>query len=195
MSDNIVMYDSDEAAQYRTGLSGWVSRDGHFFGDGPQAEEAARYDGCTHRTCEQCGEPSRKGFTWCEACREKRDIERYAAMPRAAWDGVAMIYSEWADCYFDSPWEAEEYLGVLDSPATVGDLRLVICEPVYCPELSLDDFHDDLPEDGDPPDELVAAIEAFNAATRGLLMSWRPGSFALDLGDSPATGGVGNGQD
>lgn len=43
MSEQIVMRDSPEAAQYRTDLKGWVSRDGFYFGDGPQGERTARY--------------------------------------------------------------------------------------------------------------------------------------------------------
>lgn len=36
MENKIVMRDSPEAAQYRTDLKGWVSRDGFYFGDRPQ---------------------------------------------------------------------------------------------------------------------------------------------------------------
>ena len=48
MNEQIVMRDSPESAQYRTDLKGWVSRDGFYFGDGPQGERTARYAGCTH---------------------------------------------------------------------------------------------------------------------------------------------------
>ena len=65
----VIMFDSDEAAQYKTNLSGWVSRDNHFFGED---EHMARYVGCTHRKCEDCGEPTEKGWLVCDNCREKR---------------------------------------------------------------------------------------------------------------------------
>ena len=35
MNEQIVMRDSPEAAQYRTDLKGWVSRNGYDYGDGP----------------------------------------------------------------------------------------------------------------------------------------------------------------
>jgi hypothetical protein len=36
MSREIIEFDSDEAARYVTNLSGWVSRDGIFFGKEPE---------------------------------------------------------------------------------------------------------------------------------------------------------------
>ena len=59
-TEKIVMYDSPEAATYRTDIKGWVSRDGHFYGDnGPSAEHGARWSGCTHMNC-KCGTSMRK---------------------------------------------------------------------------------------------------------------------------------------
>ena len=59
MSGNeMILNTSDEAAHFVTGLSGWVSRHGHFYGND---ERLARYDGCTHTVCE-CGKPCEKGW-------------------------------------------------------------------------------------------------------------------------------------
>lgn len=50
--EKIIMYDTPAAAMYRTGIEGWVSSDGHFFGKGERAEHLARYSGSTHHKCE-----------------------------------------------------------------------------------------------------------------------------------------------
>jgi len=75
----MVMFNSDQAAQFRTNLSGWVSRNGRYFGND---ERAARYDGCTHTICEDCGNPVDRGYLICQECREKRDKSKYDAMPK-----------------------------------------------------------------------------------------------------------------
>ena len=45
MSNEIVMIDSTEAAQYLTDIKGWVSRRGRYFGNEPNSEEIARLEG------------------------------------------------------------------------------------------------------------------------------------------------------
>ena len=57
--EKTILFTSDEAAKYTDGISGWVSRDGFFWG---KDERAARYHGCTHVLCEDCGNPARSGF-------------------------------------------------------------------------------------------------------------------------------------
>jgi len=69
----IIMFDSNEAANFQTGLSGWVSRQGHYWGND---ERAARYDGCTHTHCEDCREPVDRGRLICLPCHEIRQIKR-----------------------------------------------------------------------------------------------------------------------
>ena len=180
MENKIVMRDSPEAAQYRTDLKGWVSRDGFYFGDGPQGERTARYSGCTHVPCDRCGAPTPRGYTQCRDCRELTYIAKYEAMPRAEWDGEAMLYSEARDQYYSTPDDAAEDL---EDDQTLADLRLVICEPNYVRQIESDYCCDELPEDGDVPDEVMDAIEAFNAAVAGIVLSWSPGKTALALPD------------
>ena len=182
MSDQnqIVMRDSPGAAQYRTDLTGWVSRDGFYFGDGPQGEIAARYAGCTHVPCDRCGAPTPRGYTQCRCCRDLTYIAKYAAMPRAEWDGKALLYSEARDQYYSTPGEAADEL---EEDQTLADLRLVICEPNHVRQIEPDYCCDDLPEDGDVPDEVYEAIEAFNKAVAGIVLSWSPGKTALALTD------------
>ncbi|MBK9427259.1 MAG: hypothetical protein IPN63_07695 [Gammaproteobacteria bacterium] len=179
MNEKIIMSDSPEAAQFRTDIKGWVSRDGRFFGDGPSAEADARYHSCTHRPCRECGAPTIKRYIKCDACRELADLASYQAMPRAEWDGKAMLYSETTDRFYSDLGEAEDHLDEMEERCTLADLRLVICEPVYVTPLESDYCIDDLPEDGELPDAVWEAMQAFNAAVAGIVLSWAPGKYAL----------------
>ena len=81
----IILYDSDEAAKFVTGISGWVDRRGVFFGDSHDSEDVARYSGCTHRCC-SCGNVMEKYHTKCAVCREREATERYKKREKKDWD-------------------------------------------------------------------------------------------------------------
>lgn len=171
-TEKVILRDSPEAAQPVT-VTAWKSSTGRLFFD----EWSARYDGSTHSLCEDCGEPSEKPYTVCDSCRDLREEAKYEALPRAEWDGKAMLYSETKERYYSAPEYAEDDL---EEGQTLADLRLVICEPNYARRLEPDDFADDLPEDGDTPDWLYEAINAFNQAIeKGEPLSWSPGKVAL----------------
>ncbi len=171
----VIMFDSDEAAHLQTGISGWVSRHGLFMGND---ERAARYDGCTHRRCEDCGKPCEKSWLVCAECREKRDIARYNAMPKEEWDEKGMLYSAAANKYFSDWGEAEDSLE--DDGGTIESLMLIICEPEYLPLLDPSDYGcDSLAEDGELPDAVIQAIEDFNKVIKKTgAVSWLPGKKA-----------------
>ena len=122
--------------------------------------------------------PTPKGYTQCRGCRDLTYIAEYESMPRAEWDGKAMLYSEARDQYYITPDDAAEDL---EEDQTLADLRLVICEPNYVRQLEPDYFCDDLPEDGDVPDDVAEAMEAFNKAVAGIVLSWSPGKKALAM--------------
>ena len=169
----IIMYDSPEAAKPHT-MSGWLSRNGYFYSD----EYVARYNGCTHRPCLECGEPAEKHNCHCKACRNKLDIKRHKARKRKPWDGKAMIYSEALDRYYSDPADALEDA----EEEGIDEPMLRICEPEYARPIENDYFQDQLPEDEDDlPCEVVEAMDAFNAAIKGVILSWVPGGFALDF--------------
>lgn len=171
----VIMFNSDEAAQYKTGLSGWVSSNGHYWGND---ERAARYDGCTHRACEDCGEPTEKGWLVCNKCREIRDEKRYQAMPKEVWNGKGMLYSDFANKYFQDWDEVEGYCE--DEELTMEKLRLIICEPQSLPLLAYDYGCDELPEDGELPDNVIKAIDDFNKVIKDTgAVSWIPGKKAV----------------
>lgn len=185
-TDKIILPDSPEAATYRTDIRGWVARDGKFYGDGKTAEELARWAGCTHAPCDRCGTPTPKGYTRCDACRTMDAIKRYEAMPRAEWDGEAPLYSQLTGDFYDDLIEAEEAAEEMEEPPTLADMRLVICEPVHVRRLDIADVLDGLtPDDGDLPADINAAIQAavdtYNAAVAGFILSWEPGKTALKL--------------
>lgn len=173
----VILNTSPEAAQFVENISGWVSRTGLFFG---KDERAARYAGCTHVACEDCGEPTDKGRTVCDECREKRLAARYEVRERAVWDEKGMLYSEVADRFFQSWDEVADYMEE-ENERTLDpvSLRLVICEPVYLSPVDEDRWSDDLPEDGELPDEVARALEELNEALRAAgPVSWMPGKKA-----------------
>jgi hypothetical protein len=126
MDNKIVMFNSEESAQFKTGISGWVSRNGRFYGND---ERTARYDGCTHVACADCGNPAERGWLICKDCRQKRDIKKYQSMPKEEWNEEGCIYSDSHDQYFWSWDEVDDYCE--DEEIKVEELRLTICVPQF----------------------------------------------------------------
>ena len=179
--EKVVMAESDEAATYRTGLSGWVSRDGCYWGED---ERMARWDGSTHHKCPECGGLVERGRIDCHACYEKRRSEAYDAMPKQEWDGKAPLVLFDTETYF---WDED---GVRDYCDDEGlkpeDLKLVMCVPIYAALLDVDHWGDDLPgDDGEPPDWLVDAVDKLNATIRekNEPLSWVQGKIAVIVSD------------
>lgn len=184
--DEIILIDDDRAAHYGTDISGWVSRDGIFYGDGPSGEQVARYSGCTHIPCSQCGTATPKGYTRCDACRERAEIERYEAMPEEDWDGRAMLYSQLTDRFYDGIDEAEYDADEMEGQPSLSDMRLVICRPVYAHPLETDYFAVDMMDEAASlPAQIEEAMDAFNAAIAGVILSWEPGRTRLRDADAP----------
>jgi hypothetical protein len=91
-----------------------------------------------------------------------------------------MLFSDSHDEYFNDLDEAEDFAE--DHEETLADLRLIICEPNRLREVDAEHWIDDLPEDGELPDEVLTAIDALNEVIRAAgPCSWSPGKFALDL--------------
>ncbi len=147
-----------DAAQLRT-VTGWVSRQGHFYGDN---ERTARWDGCTHIVCD-CGVATPKGYTKCESCRRKADDARYQAFPLVDWDGNMFCTFD-DDRFFSDEDDFLDYCARDDiDPA---DVQLVACESQGLSEVEPDYWSDQLPEDGELPGALQDALDVFNAAVR-----------------------------
>lgn len=172
----IILDTSDEAASIQT-VTGWVSRTGRFWG---ADERMARYDGSTHKTCD-CGEVVDQK-SYCSKCRRGRELAKYAAMPRAPWDGASMLYSDTKDRYFMDMSEVEDHCS--DNEITIGELRIILCEPTYASQICASEHYcDDLPEDGDVPSDISSAFEALNKVISECKtpLSWSPGKYALEL--------------
>lgn len=165
--------ESEEAAKFVTGLSGWMDREGRFWGND---ENMARYSGSTHKHCDCGAVIDRRSY--CEACARSRDIEKYQSAKKLEWDHKTPLYSQIHDEYiFDT-----DDLANLMEEAEVTDpeeLELFVCKPNYLSEIESDHWADDLPEDGELPSEVEAALEVLNAVIRKAEpVSWSPGKFA-----------------
>jgi hypothetical protein len=180
MSDaKVVHYDSPEAAK-RVTVTGWVSSTGFFYGE---KEDMARWAGCTHVACKQCGAPTEKMWLSCESCRSKNDVDRYNALKKEKWDGATPLYSDSHDKYFFDFDELVDFIRDLlaeDESITVDDLRLKLCKPNKPRLIDSSYFSDDMPDDlDDLPKAIEGAIEAFNAVMRAQPpLSWSPDNIA-----------------
>ena len=174
-----INYNDPSAARFVENIKGWVDINNRFFGDNKDSEHMARYSSCTHRKCE-CGEIMSKGYTICEKCRAKKELERYNVLPFKAWDYKEPVYSYYADQYFFSTDDLIDYLE--DNEVDSRDLRLVICEPSYFSELDYDQWEDIMPENSDEfPEQLQKAVEAFNEAISKLPpASYYPGKIRTE---------------
>jgi hypothetical protein len=172
----IILDTDQEAARFVENISGWVSRDGLFFGKKKDAEKIARYQGCTHRACRDCGAPTPKHFIVCAKCRDRLSDERYEKREKEEWDEKGMLFSEVADRYFDSWDDVADYLeDYNDQTGGALALRLLICEPEYLRQVD-DYWEDQLCEGGKLPDEVREALDVLNETIRKQEpVSWFPG--------------------
>lgn len=183
----VIMYDSDEAAQPVDPPGLWRSSRGNLF----ISEHSARYDGSTHTRC-VCGEAKEKHYTACEACRSRIKLVQYLALPFQEWDGETPLYDDASDQYFfseDSLLDWLEDVNADDEERNPADLRLLICEPQYAPEIEVDDLWSDyLDTEGDASVKdidpvLWGMIEGVNKYIREkkVLLSWIAGSVRTAL--------------
>ena len=177
MNDKIILPDSPEAATFRTDIKGWVSRDGRFFGYGPDAEKLARLAGCTHRGCPGCTLPTPRGRTYCEPCRETLAVNRYRARETIHWSEETPVYSEVADEFFSDKSELADYCD--EHQCTPESLRLLVCRQVALSEVDENYWLDDLPDGTLLPREVSRALEALNATLRNATgLGFEPTKYA-----------------
>lgn len=170
-----IEYDSPEAAKFVTGIEGWVDRHGRFWG---KDERMARWSGCTHKPCEECGASASKSYVVCDECREKRAVERYKKLERREWNLRDPLYSEGHDQWFYDDESIWDY--IVEHGCTLESLRLVTAKPQYLREIDIDYFVDELPEDEENlPDEVQDAINTLNNVIRKTPpVSWVPDKYA-----------------
>lgn len=171
-----ILYDSPEAATYKTDIKGWVSRDGHFLGED---EHMARYMGCTHKKCE-CGKIIIKN-SYCSPCYAKRQREEWLKMPIGTWDeaGGQMIAVHDGDSYFSDREEFFEWCQ--DQGVEPGEVMLVLCEPQHLSEVTSEFWCDELCEDQELPAEIQDKLNELNKAIENYKkpISWTHGKQRL----------------
>lgn len=179
MKSEKVMYDSGDAATYRTNIKGWVDNTGLYFGDREDSEHSARYSGCSHRACD-CGEEMEKFYTKCPKCRAAREVERYNKKEKKEWNGQDLLYSEAHECYINDLDALHDLIVESESPES--ELRLVICDPTYLDQIDTDTWTDVMPEDwqdDDLPPKVLEALNNLNAVIeKAPHVSWFPGKYA-----------------
>jgi hypothetical protein len=173
----MILNTSDEAAHFVTNLSGWVSRNGIFWG---KDERMARYDGCTHVVCE-CGKPTEKGWIKCKDCRNKIDDDLFASYEKKEWDEETPLTLFRGDEYFFDRESLEEFCE--EHETTPDKLQLVLCKPNYARQIA-SDFYDDLPEDQSLEDVAPGLAEKISEVNRYIyenkpILSWSPSNIAI----------------
>lgn len=169
--EKIIMYDSPEAAVYKTGLEGWVSSTGRFWG---KDEHMARWEGCTHTTC-PCGKIIKnRTYTICEDCRHKKASERYNSMPFREYMGEPVVTWD-GDTYFFE----EDDLAFYCEENELTEIDLLFCEPIMWSDVKEDYWGDDMPENVDEiPEELQKALDNLNKVVKSLPpCSYEPGKI------------------
>lgn len=177
--EKIIMDSSEEAAEFVT-VKLWKSRNGNLYSH----EDAARYDGCTHRACETCGEPAPKHYLLCDSCRHKKDFERWQERQYIEWADNTPIYSQTQDKYFKDYQELRDYLE--DNETLMFDIaesfQLVSCQPIYLNQINEDYFSDELAEDQELPSSILKELYALNLAIRHEPpVSYCPGKYRIML--------------
>lgn len=176
-NETIILPESDEAAKYVTNISGWIDRNGLFFGDN---EKAARYSGCTHVPCKKCQTPTEKNRQYCDECAALNEIERYNKLKKKKWDYKTPLYSYTADEFFYDLDEIFDFAEEHSYP--IADMQLVICNPIYLQQVNEDYWADNLAEGSDLPIKVLRALEVLNEEIRKSdPVSWEPGKFAATI--------------
>lgn len=170
-----IFQDSPDSATYRTNISGWVDRHGRFWGSN---ERGARESGATCGRCDSCGSITRKYYRLCDPCAAKNRSLKYAQMDKVVWDRETPIFSQTHDRFFFSEDDLRDYIN--DNEVSVESLELFLCQPKYLDQIDDDYWSESLPEDGELPDDVQAALDNLNSVIRNSDASvWFKGSQAV----------------
>lgn len=168
------IFEDDPRAAYLGTVTGWISRDGYFYGN---HEKAARYAGSTHKMC-KCGNIFKKN-SYCALCHEMNVIDRYHGMKECENAPGNMFFSDAFDEYFPDVEEIVEFMYDNDV-RVVEDLRLQPTRPNKCfaPD-AIDLYSGILPDDGDYhsiPESVLLAFSELEEKLKELdaTLSWEP---------------------
>lgn len=185
-----ILYNSDQSAVYEERkLKGWwtIAQGGTgkpvFWG---KDEHMARWDGCTHMLCKECGENIHsKSWTCCKVCRSKHADEKYNKYEKQKWDGESPICIFEGDTYFfDGIEELDVYCD--DLGIKKEDLQLLHCVPVELPTYDVMDMLEGCLCDehtiNDIPSDIVDAVDFLNSIlAESKPLSWVPTNIAVEL--------------
>lgn len=106
--------------------------------------------------------------------------EVYLGLPLVEWDGESPIYSDVNDRFYRDLSEVESDL---EEGQEFVDLQLMPTSPEYVRPLDSSYCEDELPDDGYGvlPVEVEQAMDAFNKAVEGIVISWSPCGRRLNV--------------
>jgi len=168
--------ESKESAKFVTGISGWVDREGRFYG---KDEALARWSGATHKRCD-CGEIFDKD-SYCKICARRMLHEKYQNAKKMNWDRETPLYSQKYDEYI---FDEQELIDFMEErfESDADELELFICEPVMLRMISINYWKDDLTENAELSQEIITAVDELNELIKKEdPVGWRQGKFAVSF--------------
>lgn len=174
MCEKQIFHDSPEAAT-PIQVTAFKAANGQVFLD----EYTARVISETHFKCRDCGAVFSKHYSnsiYCDLCYSKERRKKWESLPLVEWDGKTPLAVFDDDTFLWDEESAEEYA------AEHPDAMLVVCDPEYLHQIDADTWCDELPEDGDLPDDVQTALDALNAVIdKAGPVSWYPGGKRVVL--------------
>lgn len=181
----------EDAAERRT-VEGWVCKKcGRLYEERfHDAEHMARWCCATELPCDCGGRNDCKSYTCCQACRDKHDDERFAAMEEVDWDGETPVCTWGSDKFF---FDAESITDWIDDDEerSLEKLQLVLCKKHKPREFEVGEFLcDDLGEEGSdalgPTVEIDAIVNKWIAENAPTM--WDPTNKRISLASLKAHG-------
>ena len=171
--DKPIILEAEADVEYKQ-VSGWVTKDGYFFGED---EERARLHTATHKKClRDSTHPIFTKNSYCQVCYQLARDAKYESMEVVEWDGESYLTVFDDDKFFRDYETLNDYAEELG--VAVDDLKLIICEKVGIPQIDVA-IWDDLVEEYDMiPSEILYALEHLNQIIEdhGSDVMWQQGN-------------------
>lgn len=99
------------------------------------------------------------------------NIDKFLALPEVPWDEETPLFSDITQRFYQELWEVEANL---EEGQEINDLQLLATKPVFVRELDSSWCENDLEFDEEPPGEVLKAMDEFNKAVAGIIISYTP---------------------